>query len=460
MKTHFKCIVVLIVMVTASACDPYGDIVLDEGMGEMNNLKKFHYNALVKSYEPEIVIKWHEALGVAVDNKMGQSAQARIYAMVTLAMHDALNSIVPQYETFALPHNHLNVKGISKENISEIADAAVSQSAHDVLVALFPAALVSADNLLMTCLSAIEDSPLKEKGITIGREAASAMLMKRQNDPAFGFVTYSHGTEPGVHQANYLPYAVANPPVWPANAAHIPLDGFAPFGIVSGNQFRPGSPYPINSPEYTADYNEVKKLGCTVCPDRTPEQTEIGAFWKENPSGLMNRLARALARNEKLNGWETARLQALIHMAQFDANLTSFESKYFYHYWLPVTAVRAGDTDGNDNTQGDASWTPRFAPPPTPDYVSTPAAALSSSSEIFKRFFVNDNISFTLTNPFDTPGVERSYTSFSTAIREAALARIYIGSHFRNSCIEGEKQGRKVGKYVFENNLEEIAYPY
>ena len=459
MKTHFKLIVALIVIVTIGACES-DDIGPDGETSSNHSLKKLHYNALIKSYEPEIVLKWDEALGLAVDNKMSQSAQARIYAMVTLAMHDALNNIIPKYETYALPYNHLNAEGISKENISEIADAAVSQSAHDVLVALFPASSVNADNLLATCLSEIEDSPLKENGIAIGKEAASAMLMRRKNDPAFGFVTYSHGTEPGVHQANYLPYAVANPPVWPANAAHIPLDGFAPFGIVSGDQFRASSPYAINSPEYTADYNEVKKLGCTACPERTPEQTEIGAFWKENPSGLMNRLARALATKEKLNGWETARLQALIHMAQFDANITSFESKYFYHYWLPVTAIRAGDTDGNDNTQGDATWTPKFAPPPTPDHVSTPASALSSSWEIFKRFFGKDNISFTLTNPFDTPGVERSYTSFSTASHEAALARIYIGSHFRNSCVEGEKQGRKVGKYVFENNLEEIAYPF
>ena len=67
---------------------------------------------------------------------------------------------------------------------------------------------------------------------------------------------------------------------------------------------------------------------------------------------------------------------------------------------------------------------------------------------------------FSLTNPFDTPGVERSYTTFSVASNEAALARIYIGSSFRNSCIEGEKQGRKVGKYVFENNLEKIIYSF
>jgi hypothetical protein len=257
-----------------------------------------------------------------------------------------------------------------------------------------------------------------------------------------------------------MPYAIANPPVWPEKAVFgVNLPGFVPFGIASASQFRSGSPYAINSSEYTADYNEVKKLGCTACPDRTPEQTEIGAFWKENPSGLMNRLARSLATQKKLNGWETARLQALVHMAQFDTNIASFETKYFYNYWLPVTAIRAGDTDGNDNTQGDAAWTPRFAPPPTPDHTSTPPAAMSSSCEIFKRFFGKDNIPFTLTNPFDTPGIERSYTSFSTASHEAALARVYIGASFRNSCIEGEKQGLKVGKYIYENSLKAIAYP-
>ena len=455
MKTHFKFIIALIVIVTASACES-DDPVPSEGIVGRSNFEKFHYNALVKSYGPETVLRWDVALGVAVDNKMSQSAQARIYAMVTLAMHDALNNIIPQYETYALPYNYLNVKGISKENISEIADAAVSQSAHDVLVALFPSALASADNLLMTCLSEIEDSPLKERGIAIGKEAASAMLAKRSNDPAFIFVTYSMGTDPGVHQVNYLPFAVASG-LWPANAVYSPnLGSFVPFGIVSGSQFRPDPPYAINSPDYTSDYNEVKKLGCTACPDRTPEQAQIGLFWKENPSGLMNRLARSLATTENLNGWETARLQALIHMAQFDANIASFESKYYYNYWLPVTAIRAGDADGNSATQGDATWTPTLAPPPTPDHVSTPASALSSSCEIFTRFFGNDNMPFTLTNPFDTPGVERSYPSFSTASREGALARIYIGSHFRNSVIEGEKLGRKVGKHVFEHRLTEI----
>ena len=111
MKTHFKLIVALIVIVTIGACDS-DDIGPNGETSSNHTLKKLHYNALIKSYEPEIVLKWDEALGLAVDNKMGQSAQARIYAMVTLAMHDALNNIIPKYETYALPYNHVNKQSI------------------------------------------------------------------------------------------------------------------------------------------------------------------------------------------------------------------------------------------------------------------------------------------------------------------------------------------------------------
>ena len=460
MKPQSKFTAALMVIVTMIACEPE---VIEPGEkgGEISNWQKIQYNALIKSYDAEIVLKWNEALGLAIENKMPTALEARTYAMVSLAMHDALNNVIPKYETHALAISQqnvkdLNVKALTKENVYQIANAAVSQAAHDVLVTLFPVSKNSADALLATCLSEIDDSDFKTRGVAIGATAGSAMLAKRQSDPAVGFSAYSMGTAPGIHQANYLPYVVANPPVWPANAVWgANFGSYVPFGIESANQYRPVQPYAVNSPNYTTDYNEVKKLGCTTCTDRTVEQTEIGAFWKANTPGPMNAIARTLAIQEKLNGWETARLFALMQMAQIDAHIASFESKFYYNYWLPVTAVRAGDTDGNDDTQGDLNWTPSLAPPPTPDYPSTPASAGGASTEILRQFFRKDNKSFTIASPNSLPGVTRSYTSFSQASNENALSRIYVGSHFRNSVMEGEKQGVKIGKYVFKNNLRE-----
>jgi hypothetical protein len=455
MKTKFRFGVALIIILIMSACDP--DV---PGTGE--NLRVppgqiVHYNMVVKSYESETVLKWNEELVSAIENRMPAAAEVRIFAMVSLAVHDALNNVIPKYETYALDNSGAYVKGLNKVNISQVADAAVSQAAHDVLVALFPAAGVNAGALLSECLSQIKDSNLKTTGITIGKNAAAVMLAKRQGDAPITFTTYLMGTNPGTHQVNYMPFAVANPPVWPANAVYgANFGSFTPFGIASGNQFRPDPPFAIESDAYGTDYNEVKILGCTSCTDRTAEQTEIGNFWRVNTHGPMNRIARVLALQKKLNGWDAARLLALTQMAQIDAGIASFEAKYYYNYWLPVTAIREGDTDGNDNTIGDATWTPLVAPPPTPDYPSTPASAGGASAEIFKSFFGTDYVSFKITSPNSLPGVERGFTSFSQASSENALSRIYIGSHFRHSVIEGEKQGRKIGKYVFENNLRQL----
>ncbi len=432
------------VIVTISACD---DPITEPTI---------NYDALIDSHESKVVLQWNEALGSAIENNMPQAVETRIYAMVSLAMHDALNNVVPRYETYALNNGSVSLEEITDLNISPISDAAVAQAAHDVLVALVPTYQPKADSLLNLHLSEIDSASFRSKGVSIGVEAASAMLAKRQNDPIPSFTSYSKGTEPGMYQANYMPYALANPPIWPEKAVYGENIGdFTPFGIETADQFRPNPPYAVTSNEYIIDYEEVRNLGCTSCTERTADQTEVGSFWRESTSGLMNQVARILANEEELNGWEAARLFALIQMAQIDANIATFEAKYHYSYWTVVTAVRAGESDGNDWTFGDVNWTPVSAPP-TPDYPSTPAAAGAASAEIFRQFFGTDNKTFSIKATYYLPGVERNYASFSAAAAENNLSKIYLGSNFRNSVSQGERQGQQIGKFVFENNLREL----
>ncbi|SDB50475.1 PAP2 superfamily protein [Flavobacteriaceae bacterium MAR_2010_188] len=420
------------------------------------NAQKTYNNGMIKSYDTSVLFKWNEALSIAVDAKLPPPAEARIYAMVTIAMHDALNNIVPKYETYALDNSAVNAKEVSKKNISDIANAAVSQAAHDVMIKVFPLSKTNADNLLNECLSAIVDSEYKDKGIEVGKNAASAMLAKRQNDFPLLFKFYDQGTEPGTYQSNFMPFAVANPPVWPAHAAYAPdLGQIMPFGMESSDQFRAIPPYGLNSDAYTADYNEVKSLGCITCPDRTAEQSEIGTFWIENLASSMNRIAREMATRKNLNGWETARLIALTQMAQIDANISSFEGKYYYKLWRPVTAIRTGEEDGNPQTIGDPSWTNGFTPP-TPTYPSTHAETGGAAAELFKQFFRSDDLNLTLNSPYDLPDVERNIETFSQMAYEVGVSRIYIGYHFRNDVVQGEIEGRRLGKFIYENRLREL----
>lgn len=451
MKNHLRLFgSVLAVCVAMTACQSDDQDLMPESV-ELKSLN----NGMIKSYDNSVVLKWNEALSLAVDNKMPPAPEARIYAMVSLAVHDALNNVVPRYETYALDNRWVNAKEISKKNIYPIADAAVAQAAHDVLIVLAPASAANAGALLTECLAPIEESEFKARGIQIGKEAAQSVLAARGDDPPLRFHAYPQGTEPGQYKSP-MPYLVANPPVWPANAAYAPDMGvFRPFGIVASDQFRAKPPYSIDSPEYTADFNEVKSLGGSTSTERTQEQADMGVFFLDNVSNSINRVVRFMAIQNALDGWETARLLALTQMAQFDACLSSFEGKYHYNLWRPITAIRSGGNDGNGETEGDPLWSilpAARATPPTPTYPSTHSEMGGAGAEILKLYFRRDNIPFTI-GSYYLPGAERSFASFSQFATECATSRIYIGYHFRSDVVEGEKMGRLLARYVFENNL-------
>lgn len=460
MKTKFHLPVALSVLTFLFSCskDDLPPNVMDESLNIKELSLKTYNNGMIKSYSNETIIKWNELLGAFIDEKLPVPLEAKIYAMVTISMHDALNNVVPVYETYALNNSSVNVSGISKKNITQIADAAVSQAARDVMVTLFPPASVAADGLLNEILSSISDEVSKVKGVEIGKQAAIVMLQKRQGDFPYLFATYAPSSnDPGVYQANFPPYMFPNPPIWPANAVYVPkLGDLAPFGIESSDQFMNEAPYPIESKEYARDYNEVKTLGCAGCTARTPEQTDIAEFWAENMASSINRLARTLIIQNKLNGWESARLIALLEMGLMDSFIASFREKSEFVFWAPVTAIRAGDTDGNPETPGDPTWISLRTTPPAFEFPSTQAYGSGAASEMFRLFFKRDKVNFITTSPYYLPGVERTFSSFSDFSTELAESRIFLGHHFRHSTVVGEGHGIELGHYVFKNNLREL----
>ncbi len=412
-------------------------------------------NGMIKSYNNDMVLQWNEALSMAIDDNVPAPAESRVYAMVTLAVHDALNNVVPKYETYALDNGWNDGKEVSKKTIYQAADAAVAQAAHDVLVALVPAFQDEADELLASSLSNISNSEEKSLGIQVGKDAASAIIIKRNNDILPGFGPYPQGTEPGQYKSTF-PFL---PPVFPWPAVYARYWGEnEPYGMSSGDQFRPEPPYEINSPEYTADYNEVKSLGSLTSSVRTPDQSLMATFLTENMPSMLNRVAREMAVSEKLNGWETARLFALIQMTVADVLISIFDAAFYYNFWRPITAIQEGESDGNVDTEGDAAWSPLTSArptPPLPSYPSAYAAAGSAGAELFNIFFRTDQKSFSI-GSYTLPGGQRSYSSFSHFKTEMTLSRIYAGHNFRNDQTSGAEMGEKIAKFVYDNNLEEL----
>ena len=160
-----------------------------------------------------------------------------------------------------------------------------------------------------------------------------------------------------------------------------------PFVLRQSSQFEPAGPPSLSSSRYARDYNEVKEIGALDSVSRTDDQSMIAKFWYENASSIWSRFARVAAQTQGLDDWETARLLALINLAMSDGIIAGWQAKFDFNRWRPVTAIRAGDSDGNEATVGDTMWSSFLNTPPQPDYPSghsvVAGAAATGSAEIF-----------------------------------------------------------------------------
>jgi hypothetical protein len=202
----------------------------------------------------------------------------------------------------------------------------------------------------------------------------------------------------------------------------------------------------------------------TTPSTRTPDQTEIGVFWIESSPLAWNRLARAVSVDRGFDLWENARLFGLLNMAMADGYIASWEVKYHYSFWRPITAIREGDNDGNRATQGDSTWTPLEPTYPIPDHDSGHAVQGGVAAEILKQVFGTDDVSFTACSTTvgaggtctDAMPVIRSYSSFSQAADENAVSRIYIGIHFRKAVETGVHHGRRIAAYAVHRFMKPV----
>jgi hypothetical protein len=407
----------------------------------------------------DAVTLWNANAGVAataaclapLNNPLHES---RIYAMMHVAIHDALNAIDRRARPYVLD---------VEANAGASPDAAVAAAARDVLVPLIAqlplelhaqacidAGVASVEAAYGAALAAIPDGWAKAQGIVVGRAAAGAILDLRREDGAVGpFLNFAcpQDTDPGEYQCTPgTPFIVFE--LW---------ENVTPFVLKNSSQFRPGPPYAVDKKKYTADFNEVKSLGgddAATASARTADQTEIALFWWESSPLKWNRIARTVSADQGLTLWENARLFGLLNLALADGYIAMVDSKNHYNYWRPVTAIQTGDTDGNPDTIGDPTWTSFRPTPPNQEYVSGHAIEGGAGAEVLKQFFGTDEISFqdcSATLPdgstcSDPTPVFRSYTSFSEAAAENAYSRILIGFHFRKSVEEGTAYGRKIGR--------------
>ena len=396
----------------------------------------------------DAVSDWSAIANTVVVTNAARYPSAAIidFAYVHAALYDAVNAIDGHYSVYAVAPA-TPAAGASPE-------AATAAAAYTVLTSpsFFPAQQAFLDGVYSAYLSGIPDGPAKDLGVAVGTEVAVAFLASRSGDGRNASVPYVFGSGPGVYQ---LTPGAAPPPVSPA----VPwVAQMRPFALERLSQFRAEGPPDLSSDQWATDFNEVKAFGALTGSSRTPEQTEIGRFYVENPAAQANRNIRGIAAAEGLQLPDSARFFAQTYVAAADSLIACWDSKYYFNFWRPVTAIRAADTDGNDATEPDPTWSPISNTPIHPEYPAAHGCLTSALANTLADFFGTKKLSITLTST-SVPGVPlaaHTFTSTDDMIKEIIDARIYAGYHYRTSAVHGTVMGKKIAHWVSKHYFQPL----
>jgi hypothetical protein len=384
----------------------------------------------------DVVLDWNAITMTTVSGQNGVE-QARLAAIAHLAVFEAVNAIVGDFEPYL---------GTVVAPAGASAEAAAVAAAHAVLKHYVPDQAGQLDSARESSLGAIAAGPEKDSGIAVGEAAALAMILQRASDG-------SDATE------NYMPQS-SDPGQWQLTPSCKPEGGLflhwrnlTPFGIRRGDQFRPGPPPALTSRRFEKDYNEVKTVGAENSDQRPADRADVARFYAAVPSqAAWNPIARQVAAARGASLSDNARLFALLNMALNDALVAVMDAKYQYTFWRPETAIRAGDTDGNEGTDPDTTFKPFITTPCHPSYPSAHASSSYAAREILGRLHGETGHLITLSSPA-VPGVTLNYTDLEQITNDIDDARIYGGIHYRTDQRAGARQGRRVGEFVFGHNL-------
>jgi PAP2 superfamily len=368
--------------------------------------------ALASPARADVITDWNlKTHQTIADARIGTPPAIRIVALVQTAVLGAVEN---------LP------RGAS-------LDAAVAAAHRAALVKLLPAQQSALDEAYQAALKSIADGPAKEAGIAAGEKAAAEVFARRADD------------NPATPE-NYRPHTTAGAYVPTAPVAVTQWTQRKPWLMGSAAQVRPAAPPALTSAQWAREYNEVKDLGSRASTQRSADQTEAARFWDYSLPAIYHGVLRSVALQPGRDVARNARLMALASQAMDDAMIGVFEAKYHYNLWRPVTAIRNGDTDGNDATGRDAGWVSLIDAPMHPEYPSGHSILASTLATVIQADIGRGPLPVLSTSSPTAKGATRRWDRLEDFVQEVSNARIWGGIHFRSATQAGEAMGQRIGE--------------
>lgn len=312
----------------------------------------------------------------------GPTRTSRAFAIIHLAMYDALHAVAPI--SIGGPVLPPYLAGLPAPPAGTSAAAAVAGAAATAIQLLFGGTLVDqklTEFRLMLLDPAAPGAPATTSAVNDGLAFGARVGRQHVDDRA---ADGSHLGESGYRPIPVRgafkpdPYAPDQSILGVTWGKVIPFGGYNP-ATISGGFVPPLGQGDIgaylNAPGWPAELQEVKEFGAafgTAGLKRTPEQTLIGVFWGYDgvrnlgvPPRLYNQCLVAISKQAKLTAAQNAVLFAAANLAMADAGIAAWEEKYKFHVARPVTGVREADFGFGDDERAGAD--PRASAPTFPD---------------------------------------------------------------------------------------------
>ena len=210
----------------------------------------------------------------------------------------------------------------------------------------------------------------------------------------------------------------------------------------------------------------------------TAQQKLIVEYWADGPDtelppGHWGLFAQHVSQRDGHGIDQDARMFFAMQNASFDAGIVAWHLKRLYQGVRPITPVRqlmqgqqifawGGPGRPNGWIAGE-KWSP-YNPgsnltPAFPGYVSGHSTFSAASAAVLQAFTGSDRFGYVTVLPPNfgrvEPGVPLlpttlSYPTFTDAVQEAGLSRLYAGIHFSDDNTIGQGIGYRVGKAVWQ----------
>ena len=390
--------------------------------------------------DPAVITEWDAiaARTIFTENLTPAPSSNLYFGYISIAVYDAVVAIEGEYEPYNLqPRAHRHAS----------PEVTAATAAYLVLKHHFPASVDNLDADYQNYLSGVRNGVGRVQGIRVGTAAAQSLIQSREGDGLKAPITFDVEPAPGIWRPtpdnNFAPFAV-------------PWLGFVrPLALESAKQFPLPTPPLLTSEAYATDFNEVKDYGSRTSTVRDPVQTGIARFFSANPVAQYHASLRDAVTRRGLNIVESARAFALLGTSTADALITCWRAKFDVPTWRPITAIREADTDGNDATVADPTWTPMVTTPPYSDYASGHACVTGSTSNVFGYLFGENSLDIDI--PALAEGTTtRHYDSTDAWDQDAMNARVWLGLHVRFSMGFANETAHKASDVVISTQFRPV----